>query len=101
MSNVLWGVVCLDHYTDTDQLLPGCGILHNAYHLQQLGAAPLLITRLGSDDGAVIEQFLNRHHIAAHPDQLLAPGSCARIEVAARTVSRMTVNNGDFDECER
>lgn len=79
---MLWGVVCLDHYTDTDQLLPGCGILHNAYHLQQLGAAPLLITRLGSDDGAVIEQFLNRHHIAVHPDQLLTPGSCARIEVA-------------------
>ncbi|MFN3979756.1 MAG: carbohydrate kinase family protein [Caldilinea sp.] len=82
MSNVLWGVVCLDHYTATDQLLPGCGILHNAYHLQQLGAAPLLVTRLGSDDSAVIEQFLSRHHIAVHPDHLLTQGACARIEVA-------------------
>lgn len=82
MSNVLWGVVCLDHYTNTDERLPGCGILHNAYHLQQLGAAPLLITRLGSDDAAAIERFLAAHHIAVHPDQLLHPGPCAAIEVA-------------------
>jgi len=82
VSNVLWGVVCLDHYTGADELLPGCGILHNAYHLQQLGASPLLITRLGSDDAAVIERFLAAHHIAVHPDQLLHPGACAAIEVA-------------------
>lgn len=81
MSNVLWGVVCLDYYTETNYLLPGCGILHNAYHLQQLGAAPLLLTRLGRDDGAVIEHFLTRHHIAVHADRLWAPGVCARIEV--------------------
>lgn len=82
MSNVLWGVVCLDHYTDVDQRLPGCGILHNAYHLQQLGAAPLLVTRLGSDDTVVIKRFLAAHHIAVHPDQLRHPGACAAIEIA-------------------
>ena len=82
MSNVLWGVVCLDHYTATGQLLPGCGILHNAYHLKQLGASPQLVTRLGSDDSAVLERFLIDHHIAVHPDHLLTPGPCARIEVS-------------------
>lgn len=82
MSNVLWGVVCLDHYTSTDELLPGCGILHNVYHLQQLGAAPLLLTRLGSDDAEIVMHFLATHQIAAVTADLLAPGACARIEVA-------------------
>ena len=102
MSNVLWGVVCLDHYTATDQLLPGCGILHNAYHLQQLGAAPLLVTRLGNDDAATIKQFLTRNHIAVHPDPLIVPGVCARIEItvdasgAARVYDFMAGVWGDY-----
>lgn len=42
MSNVLWGVVCLDHYTGADELLPGCGILHNAYHFSNSAHRPCL-----------------------------------------------------------
>ena len=64
MRNVLWGVVCQDHYTATGEILPGCGILHNAYHLRQLGADPLLVTRLGADDAALAEGFLARNQIA-------------------------------------
>lgn len=76
------GVVCLDHYTPTSNLLPGCGILHNAYHLQQLGVAPLLVTLLGGDDAALIERFLVAHKIAVQHERLILPGRCARIEVA-------------------
>lgn len=82
MSNVLWGVVCLDHYIASDELFPGCGILHNAYHLQQLGAAPRLLTRLGADDAATVTHFLTTHQIAVATGDLLAPGVCARIEIA-------------------
>jgi sugar/nucleoside kinase (ribokinase family) len=82
VSNVLWGVVCLDHYTASDELLPGCGILHNAYHLQQLGAAPHLLTRLGEADAETITHFFTAHQIAVVTDDLLAPGKCARIEIA-------------------
>lgn len=82
VSNVLWGVVCLDHYTASDELLPGCGILHNAYHLQQLGAAPHLLTRLGAADAETVTRFLTAHQIAVLDEGLLAPGKCARIEIA-------------------
>jgi sugar/nucleoside kinase (ribokinase family) len=82
VSNVLWGVVCLDHYTASDELLPGCGILHNAYHLQQLGAAPHLLTRLGAVDADTATHFLTAHQIALATADLLAPGVCARIEIA-------------------
>ncbi len=85
MRNVLWGVVCLDHYTATGKILPGCGILHNAYHLRQLGADPLLVTRLGADDAALAEGFLARNQIAVLEDGLLAPGVCARIDVVVQS----------------
>lgn len=73
--------LCLDHYT-TGELLPGCGILHNAYHLQGLGAAPQLVTRLGEADADTVTHFLTRHQIAVMTAGLLAPGVCARIEIA-------------------
>jgi sugar/nucleoside kinase (ribokinase family) len=82
VNNVLWGVVCLDHYTATNNFLPGCGILHNAYHLQQLGATPRLLTRLGAGDAETITHFLAAHQIDVVTNNLLAPGRCARIEVA-------------------
>jgi sugar/nucleoside kinase (ribokinase family) len=82
VSNVLWGVVCLDHYPASGDLLPGCGILHNAYHLQQLGAAPRLLTRLGEVDAEPVTHFLAAHQIAVVTADLLTPGVCARIEIA-------------------
>lgn len=63
MSNALWGVVCLDHYAAMNDLLPGCGILHNAYHLQQLGATPRHRTRLGADCAETTTHFLAAHQI--------------------------------------
>lgn len=62
-----------------------CGILHNAYHLWQLGADPLLVTRLGAEDAALVEGFLARNQIRVLEDGLLAPGVCARIDVAVQS----------------
>jgi sugar/nucleoside kinase (ribokinase family) len=92
MRNVLWGVVCLDHYTATGAILPGCGILHNAYHLQQLGVAAQLATRLGAEDAAPVQRFLARNRIAVLEEGLLAPGACARIDVVVQPngVARVT-----------
>jgi sugar/nucleoside kinase (ribokinase family) len=84
VRNVLWGVVCLDHYTATGEVLPGCGILHNAYHLRQLGADPLLVTRLGAEDAAPVQHFLAQHCIAVLEAGLTAPGACARIDVVVQ-----------------
>jgi len=93
VNNVLWGVVCLDHYTTSAELLPGCGILHNAYHLQQLGAAPRLLTRLGAADAEPIIHFLTTQQIAVATDDLLAPGVCAHIEIAVDATGAAHVYN--------
>ncbi len=89
---MLWGVVCLDHYTATGEILPGCGILHNAYHLRQLGVATQLVTRLGAADAAPVQRFLARNQIAVLEEGLLAPGACARIDVVVQPngVARVT-----------
>lgn len=84
MHNVLWGVVCLDHYTATGEFLPGCGILHNAYHLQRLGSAPLLVTRLGDQDAETALHFLSANQIKALYDGMVVPGATARIDIAVR-----------------
>ena len=82
MRNVLFGVVCVDIYTRSGEVRPGCGILHNAYHLQQLGNHPLLLTRLGHDYAALFQDFFARNQIQVLPDGLIEEGACPSIEVA-------------------
>ena len=77
MSNVLFGAVCLDIYNQGEYRRPGCGILHNAYHLQKLGANPLLITRIGEQQAAFFLDFFHTHQIAILPEQITAPGAPA------------------------
>jgi sugar/nucleoside kinase (ribokinase family) len=93
MKNVLLGQVCLDIYTRTGHMVPGCGILHNAFHLQQLGCRPLLLTRTGSDNSAPLRQFIERNHIAVLPDSVDAPGQCASIEVAVTDAGEAIISN--------
>lgn len=81
MRNVLFGAVCLDHYTHDGALRPGCGILHNAYHLQRLGATPLLITRIGEQDADHFLDFFRWHRIRVLPESITAPGAPASIQI--------------------
>ena len=81
MSNVLFGAVCLDYYTNDGTIRPGCGILHNAYHLQQLGAQPRLITRIGAQDADYFLAFFRKHGINILPECLIAPGDPASIRI--------------------
>ncbi len=58
MRNALFGLVCLDVYADTGVIRPGCGILHNAYHLQQLGCGSLHWSRHQRSPQRPIPRFL-------------------------------------------
>jgi sugar/nucleoside kinase (ribokinase family) len=93
MQNVLLGLVCLDIYTNTGLLRPGCGILHNAFHLQKLGADPRLITRIGNQNARPFLDFLARNGIAFLPDLIVAPGSSASIQIALQASGEALITN--------
>jgi len=81
MRNVLFGAVCLDIYNQGERVRPGCGILHNAYHLQKLGANPLLITRIGEQQATFFLDFFRTQQIAVLAEQISAPGAPASIHI--------------------
>lgn len=81
MYNVLFGAVCLDHYTNDGAIRPGCGILHNAYHLQKLGAQPCLVTRIGQQNAEHFLDFFHKHEITILPESLVTPGVPASIRI--------------------
>jgi sugar/nucleoside kinase (ribokinase family) len=94
MHNLLFGVACVDIYTTSAIRRPGCGILHNAYHLQQLGSRPLLLTRIGATDSALFRAFFNRNHIAVLDDLLLGAGpDSASIEIAVQPSGEAVISN--------
>ena len=93
MQNVLLGLVCLDIYTSSGLLRPGCGILHNAFHLQQLRAEPLLITRIGDQDARPFLDFLVRNRIAFLPNLIMAPGASASIQIALQASGEALITN--------
>ncbi len=93
MSNILFGVVCLDIYTNTGLIRPGCGILHNAYHLQQLNQQPLLITRIGQTQSAPFLDFLRAHRIAFLPELIVTPGQSASIDIAIQESGEAIISN--------
>jgi len=84
MQNVLFGLVCRDIYTHTAEARPGCGLLHNAFHLQKLGSRPLLLTRLGRDDATLFLEFFRRNNIAVLPDALIANGASPSIKITVQ-----------------
>lgn len=93
MRNVLLGLVCLDIYTSSGLLRPGCGILHNAFHLQKLGADPLLITRIGDQNARPFLDFLLHNRINFLPDCITAPGSSASIQIALQASGEALITN--------
>lgn len=94
MKNLLFGVVCVDIYTTSDVRRPGCGILHNAWHLQQLGSQPLLLTRIGSTDSGLFRAFFNRNHITVLDDLLVGAGrDSASIEIAVQPSGEAVISN--------
>lgn len=62
-------------------VLPGQGILHNAFHLQTLGTQPLLLTRLGDRDARLFDKFFQANQICVLPNLVYAVGRSVSIEV--------------------
>lgn len=93
MTNTLWGVVCLDIYTRAGLLQAGGGILHNAFHLQQLGCEPLLITRIGQERAEVFLSFFERNHISVLTISLVAEGQPASIQIDIQPSGEAHISN--------
>ncbi len=94
MNNLLFGVACVDIYTTTGIRRPGCGILHNAYHLQQLGSQPLLLTRIGATDAGLFRAFFRRNHISVPNGLLVGDGpDSASIEIAVQPSGEALISN--------
>jgi sugar/nucleoside kinase (ribokinase family) len=93
MKNILLGLVCLDIYTNIGVIRPGCGILHNAFHLQQLGCTPLLMSRIGSDDSEELLNFFRRNKIAILAEHIVGTGISASIEIELQVSGEATISN--------
>jgi sugar/nucleoside kinase (ribokinase family) len=78
---VLLGQVSFDYYSGIGKIIPGGGILHNAYHLTTLGFSPLLITRIGFNKREVFQEFIKKNHIHVYEDNLIIRGDSASIKV--------------------
>jgi sugar/nucleoside kinase (ribokinase family) len=79
---LLLGTISLDHYLASGEVLPGGGVLNMAWHWRRLGRPFRLLTRVGSEDGAPIEEFLAHHAIeVADPADLAAPGRSSSIDI--------------------
>lgn len=81
MQNILYGVVCLDIYEDVGVMRPGCGILHNAYHLRQLGCDFTLVTRTGERHSDVLLDFFKRNDIPVLANQVVTAGEPTSIRI--------------------
>ncbi len=81
-ETLLLGTISLDRYLATGEILPGGGILNMAWHWRRLGRPFELLTRVGSEDGAPIREFLAHNAIElAHPADLVAPGRSSSIDI--------------------
>lgn len=92
-QNILLGVACLDIYTRTGQVRPGCGIVHNAFHLQQLGCRPLLVTRVGQADSQPLLNFFQANQISVLPELVMAGGDSASIEIDVQSSGEAIISN--------
>src|SRR5262245_27246823 len=93
MTNVLLGVASLDIYTRTGLIRPGGGILHNAFHLQQLGCEPLLITRVGHEYIDPFLGFFQHNQISVLSETLVAEGEAASIEIEVQPSGEARFSN--------
>lgn len=78
----LLGTISLDRYLATGEILPGGGVLNMAWHWRRLGRPFRLLTRVGSEDGAPIQAFLEHNAIEiAQPADLVASGRSSSIDI--------------------
>jgi sugar/nucleoside kinase (ribokinase family) len=76
------GTISLDHYLATGEVLPGGGVLNMAWHWRQLARPFAVLTRIGTEDGAPIERFLDRHGIpTVSPAEPASPGRSSTIDI--------------------
>ena len=81
MQNILYGVVCLDIYEEMGVMRPGCGILHNAYHLRRLGCEFTLVTRTGERHSDLFLDFFRRNRIPVLADRVVTAGEPTSIRI--------------------
>lgn len=81
-ETLLMGTISLDQYLASGEVLPGGGVLNMAWHWASFGRPFELLTRVGSEDGGVIEAFLDRHGLSpVVRDELAAPGRSSTIDI--------------------
>jgi sugar/nucleoside kinase (ribokinase family) len=81
-DTLLLGTISLDHYLASGEVLPGGGVLNMAWHWRGFGRPFRVLTRVGSQDGAPIERFLDGHGIETVARQDLAvPGRSSSIDI--------------------
>lgn len=80
--HLLLGPASIDRWTAEGRDLPGGGALNMAYHWARAGLPSCLLTRVGSDDGEVVLEFLRRNDIGHLAGSITAPGQSAAIDVA-------------------
>ena len=81
-GTLLLGTISLDRYLATGEVLPGGGVLNMAWHWRQLGRRFEVLTRVGTEDGAPIVEFLARNRIGTVvPSEVAAPGRSSQIDI--------------------
>lgn len=78
---VLLGPISVDRYLEEGRVLPGGGALNMAYHWSRLGMPFRFVTRVGSDEAAIVAPFLQRHAIECTDELVVAGGTTASIDV--------------------
>jgi sugar/nucleoside kinase (ribokinase family) len=79
-ANLVLGALSFDLYRD-GTVLPGGGALNMAWHWRRLGVPGLLLTRIGTDHVDVARAFLARNEIPHLPDEIVADGASATIDI--------------------
>ncbi|HNJ96976.1 MAG TPA: carbohydrate kinase family protein [Ilumatobacteraceae bacterium] len=79
--HLLLGPASIDRWVDEGRDLPGGGALNMAYHWSRRGVPFGLITRVGSEDGDTVLDFMRRNDIPFLPSSTVAPGHSAAIDV--------------------
>jgi len=78
----LLGTISLDRYLATGDVLPGGGVLNMAWQWRRSGRPFRVLTRVGSEDGAPILDFLDRHGIeTVARDEVAVPGPSSSIDI--------------------
>jgi sugar/nucleoside kinase (ribokinase family) len=81
VETLLVGAVSRDRYVESDEELPGGGVLNMAWHWRRLGRPFRLLSRLGDRDARAALDLLDRSGIPYLPDSIVARGRSATIDI--------------------